>query len=96
MSGAHQQAVRLAQFYFRKIAESSGWTWDGDNDTEVEMMVSFAIDAAAGQLRGQLADALERIRSLEAQTPQARQLQLEADQAAADLAESGYDPGEDR
>ena len=42
-------------------------------------------------LRGELAGALERIRALEGQTPQARQLQLEADQAAADLAESGYD-----
>jgi hypothetical protein len=38
-----------------------------------------------------LRDALNRIRALEADTPQARQLQLEADQATADLAESGYD-----
>jgi DNA repair exonuclease SbcCD ATPase subunit len=38
-----------------------------------------------------LADARSRIRSLEQQTPQARQLQLKADQAAADLAASGYD-----
>jgi small-conductance mechanosensitive channel len=42
-------------------------------------------------LRGELAAAVERIRVLEQQTPQARQLQHEADQAAADLAESGYD-----
>jgi hypothetical protein len=35
--------------------------------------------------------AQERIRDLEQQTPEARQLQLEADIAAADLAESGYD-----
>jgi hypothetical protein len=46
---------------------------------------------ALGELRGELQAALERIRVLEGQTPQARQLQLEADQAAADLAESGYD-----
>jgi hypothetical protein len=46
-------------------------------------------------LRGELESALRRIHQLEQQTPQARQLQLEADQAAADLAESGYDPGED-
>lgn len=44
------------------------------------------IRALEDDLRG----ALERIRALEGQTPQARQLQLEADQAAADLAESGY------
>jgi hypothetical protein len=43
------------------------------------------------ELRGALELAEERIRDLEGQTPQARQLQLEADQAAADLAESGYD-----
>ena len=47
-------------------------------------------------LREDLASALGRIRLLEHQTPQARRLQLEADQAAADLAESGfgddYDP----
>jgi hypothetical protein len=47
----------------------------------------------AGDLRRQLNDALERITALEKQTPQARQLQYEADLAAADLAESGYDPG---
>jgi len=43
------------------------------------------------ELENDLRGALERIRALEGQTPQARQLQLEADQAAADLAESGYD-----
>jgi hypothetical protein len=37
-----------------------------------------------------LADARGRVAELERQTPQARQLQLEADLAAADLAESGY------
>ncbi len=45
---------------------------------------------AAG-LREDLSRAEDRIRGLESQTPQARQLQLEADLAAADLAESGYD-----
>ncbi len=33
----------------------------------------------------------ERVKTLEAGTPQARQLQYEADLAAADLAASGYD-----
>jgi hypothetical protein len=46
--------------------------------------------AAATALEDGLRDALERISALEAQTPQARQLQLEADLAAADLAGSGY------
>jgi hypothetical protein len=91
MNEAHRRAVDLARFYFRRIAEQAGMNWDGDNDVEVELMVGYIIDAAAARLRSQLDDALERIRSLEQQTPQARQLQLEADQAAADLAESGYD-----
>jgi hypothetical protein len=43
------------------------------------------------ELRGQLETAITRIRALEAGTPQARQLQAEADLAAADLAESGHD-----
>ena len=51
--------------------------------------------AAIRELENDLRDAFERIRALEGQTPQARQLQLEADQAAADLAESGYDREDD-
>jgi len=43
------------------------------------------------ELRGRLGTAERRIRELEDQTPHARQLQLEADLAAADLAESGCD-----
>ena len=46
-------------------------------------------------LREDLASALGRIRLLEQQTPQARQLGYEADLAAADLAESGYDDEDD-
>jgi hypothetical protein len=93
MTEAHERAVALAQFYVRQLAERAGMRWEGDNDndTEVELMVGYVIDASAARLRGQLDDAVERIRVLEQQTPQARQLQLEADQAAADLAESGYD-----
>jgi hypothetical protein len=91
MTEAQRTAVQLAQFYFRRIAETAGWTWDGDNDVEIELMVCHIIDAAAAQLRGQLDDALERIRQLEQQTPQAQRLQLEAD-----LAASGYDREEGR
>jgi hypothetical protein len=91
MADAQQQAVQLAQHYFRLIAQRAGVPWDGDNDVEIELMVSFIIDSAAAGLRSQVDDALERIRALEADTPQARQLQYEADLAAADLAESGYD-----
>jgi hypothetical protein len=67
MTEAHQRAIALAQHYFRQIAEQAGMNWDGDNNTEVELMVSYVIDAAAARLRGQLDDALERIRKLEEQ-----------------------------
>jgi hypothetical protein len=43
------------------------------------------------ELRGELEAALGRIRDLEAQTPEARQAELEADIARADAAASGYD-----
>jgi hypothetical protein len=88
MTKAQREAVRLAQFYFRQLAESAGWSWDGDNDTEIEIMVSSIIDAAVTPLRGQLDDALERIRQLEQQT---QRPQLEAD-----LAVSGHDREEGR
>lgn len=93
MNDAHRRAVHLAQFYFRLLAERAGTRWEGDNDTEVEMMVSFIIDAAAERLRSQLDDAIKRIRQLEAETPQARQLQAELDATLADNAAAGY--GED-
>jgi hypothetical protein len=50
-----------------------------------------ALASLVAGLRGDLSRAEDRIRGLEAQTPQARQVRLEADLAAADLAESGYD-----
>ncbi len=65
MTEAHPRAVALAQHYFRQIAEQAGMAWDGDNNTEVELMISYVIDAAADRLHGQLDDALERIRELE-------------------------------
>ena len=46
---------------------------------------------ALRELRADLEAALERIRVLEAQTPEARQAEYEADIAMADGAESGYD-----
>jgi hypothetical protein len=52
------------------------------------------LDAALGdlrELREDLAGARSRIRQLEEQTPDARQLELQADIALADLAEPGSD-----
>ena len=53
--------------------------------------VMAQVDMLRRELEDQLRDTFERIRALEGQTPQAQRLQLEADQAAADLAGSGYD-----
>ena len=47
-------------------------------------------EARIRDLEDGLAEVTRRIGALEAQTPQARQLQVEADLAAADLAASGY------
>jgi hypothetical protein len=66
VSDAQRQAVSLAQHYFRLLAQHAGVRWEADNDTEVELMVSFIIDAAAAGLGGQLDGALDRIRRLEA------------------------------
>ena len=57
-------------------------------DTESELRELRSLVAG---LREDLSRAEDRLRGLESQTPQARQLQVEADLAAADLAESGYD-----
>jgi hypothetical protein len=62
------------------------------DDKTAQQAITCLQDEVAG-LRRQVDAALERIGDLEKQTPQARQLQLEADQAAADLAASGYIEG---
>jgi hypothetical protein len=83
-----------------------------ENDDEKASRRITALQDEVDGLRGQLADALERIAkldqivsvngetldivrnrvyALEQGTSEARQLQYEADLAAADLAESGYD-----
>jgi hypothetical protein len=56
------------------------------HDTESELSELRSLVAG---LREDLGRAEDRLAGLEAQTPQARQLQLEADLAAADLAASG-------
>lgn len=58
------------------------------DDTESELSELRSLVAG---LREDLGHAEDRLHELESQTPHARQLQLEADLAAADLAESGYD-----
>jgi hypothetical protein len=65
--------------------------YDLETDDKTAQQAITCLREEVDELRRQLDDALERIQSLEGQTPQARQLQLEADLAAADLAESGYD-----
>jgi hypothetical protein len=69
MSDAQGRAVSLAQSYFRLIAERAGVTWDGGNDTEIELMVCCIIDAAAAGLHGQLAGVLAEVRVLDRLRP---------------------------
>jgi hypothetical protein len=69
MTEAQQQAVHLAQHYFRLIAQRAGVPWDGDNDVEVELMVSCIIDAVAAGLQAQFDGVLERIRVLDRLRP---------------------------
>jgi hypothetical protein len=69
MSESHRRATDLARFYLRRIAEQAGMTWDGDNDVEIELMVSFIIDAARADMRGQLDSILAQIRVLDRLRP---------------------------
>ena len=62
-----------------------------ENDDEKASRRVTALQDELDGLRAELGAAVDRIAALEQQTPQARQLQVEADLAAADLAESGYD-----
>ena len=69
MSDAQRRAVDLAQHYFRLIGLRAGVKWDGDNDTEIDLMVGHIIDAAEARLRGRLAGVLEQIRVLDRLRP---------------------------
>jgi hypothetical protein len=69
MSEPQQRAVQLAQFYFRRIAQPAGVPWDGDNDSEVDLMVGCIIDAAAGEMRAQFAGVIAEIRVLDRLRP---------------------------
>jgi hypothetical protein len=69
MSEAQRRATDLACFYFRRIAEQAGMTWDGDNDVEIELMVEDIIAAAAGELRGQLDALTAEVRMLDGLRP---------------------------
>jgi predicted nucleic acid-binding Zn-ribbon protein len=63
---------------------------DLETDDKTAQQAITCLRDEVAELRRRL-DALDRIGDLEKQTPQAQQLQLEADLAAADLAASGYD-----
>ncbi len=69
MSDAQGRAVSLAQHYFRLIAERAGMTWDGGNDTEIELMVCCIIDATTAGLQAQLAGVLAEVRVLDRLRP---------------------------
>jgi hypothetical protein len=73
------------------VAEEHHRHYDLETGLERASIELDRLRARIGELEDALGEATGRIRELEAQTPQARQLQLEADLAAADLTESGYD-----
>jgi hypothetical protein len=69
---------------------------DHDLDYAEKHHRHYDLESLIDGLREDLGRAEERIRELERDTPQARQLQYEADLAAADLAESGYGDWEEQ
>jgi hypothetical protein len=73
-----------------EYAEERHWHHDLEHADETAQQEIRGLREDVRDLRSQLDGALERIGALEKQSPQARQLQYEADLAMADLAESGY------
>jgi hypothetical protein len=69
VSEPQRRAAELARFYFRRLAEQAAMPWDGDNDTEIELLVENIIDAAEDRLRSQLAGVLAEIRVLDRLRP---------------------------
>jgi hypothetical protein len=49
MNSNAQQAADLLKHYFRKLAEKSGMDWTSDNDTEIENVIEYLLDATQGQ-----------------------------------------------
>ena len=45
-----EQAKRLLVHYFRMCAKESGFTWDFDNESEIESIVDLIIDAVKEEL----------------------------------------------
>lgn len=56
MNDKRQVARRLAQHYFRLIAEKAGVKWDSDNVAEIGDLVDCLIDAAKDEIRAELGD----------------------------------------
>lgn len=46
---SRDDAVQLAQYYFRAVWEAADLTWESDNNTEVESMIDSIIAAARTQ-----------------------------------------------
>ena len=78
--------------HFGEYAEERHRHYDLEHDGKATEREIQGLRDDVRELRADLADALDRIASLEKQTPEARQLQLEADLAIADAAAAGYGP----
>jgi hypothetical protein len=86
----HSEYAEAGHSPFGEYAEERHWHHDLERSDNTAQQEIRGLREDVRDLRSQLDDALERIGALEKQTPQARQLQYEADLAAADLADSGY------
>lgn len=47
---SRNSAVKTLRFYLKSTRLACGLRWDTDNDTEVEMLVDYIIDAACQKM----------------------------------------------
>lgn len=66
--GGIGQATHLLQFYLQSIAESAGWKWSRDNDSEVAEMVACLLNEARRQAREEIRLAIVEEAILEQET----------------------------
>lgn len=47
---SRNSAVRLLRFYLKSTRQAVGLIWDSDNDSEVEMLIDYIIDATCQKI----------------------------------------------
>jgi len=61
---AKDEAVHLAQYYFRLIFQKDGVRWDEDNDSEIALIVDRIVDAARDEVREEIKALREEVEAL--------------------------------